>query len=253
MPTSSALLADLYELTMAAGYVETGLNARATFELPRLGYSAEMTKRIETILFDLKGMLDFTVGAPHDCTLAINLMLQISPLLASMSCLLKILAVIKAMEKFVKNPLTETTELLEKIGDVAGCFVALIPLNVAITIKGILELIISFLSCFLEQLESLITFQASIDLNAAKGNETLRLTLECAKENAQTAMDNLTLSLESIQPLLGLTTSLGAVVGIDVKLPSLASISAQKDQTQAITSLKEAVDAMRQAIQALPQ
>src|ERR1700730_1074173 len=88
-------------------------------------------------MFDLKGMLDFTVGAPHDCTLAINLMLQISPLLASMSCLLKILAVIKAMEKFVKNPLTETTELLEKIGDVAGCFVALIPLNVAITIKGI--------------------------------------------------------------------------------------------------------------------
>src|SRR5262245_29145256 len=32
-PTSSALLTDLYELTMAAGYVESGLDARATFEL----------------------------------------------------------------------------------------------------------------------------------------------------------------------------------------------------------------------------
>lgn len=204
-------------------------------------------------MFDLKGMLDFTVGAPHDCTLAINLMLQISPLLASMSCLLKILAVIQALKDTVESGFTKTGDLLDKIGKLADCFLALTPLNIAITIKGILELIISFLSCFTEQLQSLITFQASIDLNAAQGNETLRLTLECAKENAQTAMDNLTLSLESIQPLLGLTTSLGAVVGIDVKLPSLASISAQKDQTQAITSLKEAVDAMRQAIQALPQ
>ncbi len=35
-------------------------SARATFELPRLGYSQEMIKRIETILFDLKGMLILT-------------------------------------------------------------------------------------------------------------------------------------------------------------------------------------------------
>ena len=32
-PTPSALLADLYELTMAAGYVESGFEANATFEL----------------------------------------------------------------------------------------------------------------------------------------------------------------------------------------------------------------------------
>src|SRR4051812_30995552 len=35
-------------------------SARATFELSRLGYSEEMVKRIETILFDLKGMLILT-------------------------------------------------------------------------------------------------------------------------------------------------------------------------------------------------
>jgi nicotinate phosphoribosyltransferase len=33
LPASSGLLADLYELTMAAGYIETGFEARATFEL----------------------------------------------------------------------------------------------------------------------------------------------------------------------------------------------------------------------------
>src|SRR5258707_9499124 len=32
-PKYSGLLTDLYELTMAAGYLETGFNARATFEL----------------------------------------------------------------------------------------------------------------------------------------------------------------------------------------------------------------------------
>ena len=33
MPEHSGLLTDLYELTMAAGYLQTGFDARATFEL----------------------------------------------------------------------------------------------------------------------------------------------------------------------------------------------------------------------------
>ena len=33
IPQYSGLLTDLYELTMAAGYLETGFDARATFEL----------------------------------------------------------------------------------------------------------------------------------------------------------------------------------------------------------------------------
>ena len=32
-PTRSGLLTDLYELTMAAGYVQTGFEGHATFEL----------------------------------------------------------------------------------------------------------------------------------------------------------------------------------------------------------------------------
>jgi type IV pilus assembly protein PilB len=35
-------------------------SARATFELGRLGYSPEMAKRVETLLFDLKGMVILT-------------------------------------------------------------------------------------------------------------------------------------------------------------------------------------------------
>jgi hypothetical protein len=203
-------------------------------------------------MVELKGMLDFSVGTPRDCTLAINLMLQLAPLLASMSCLLKILAVIKALEDTVNSAFTRTGDLLAKIGDLAECFGALTPFNIAITIKGILDLIISFLSCFLEQLDSLITFQANIDLNAANGNPVLLESLGCARDNAQTSMDNLMLSLEAIQPLLDMATSVGGVVGINVKLPALSEISVQKDHTQVITSLKQAVASMKEAINALP-
>jgi hypothetical protein len=203
-------------------------------------------------MVELKGLLDFSQGAPRDCTLAINLMLQLAPLLASMSCLLKMLAVIQAMEKFVKNPLTETTEILDKIGKLAECFGVLNPLNIAITVKGILELIITFVSCFLEQLDSLITFQASIDLNAAAGNPVLHASLECAKDNAQTSLDNLMLSLGAIQPLLDMTTSVAGIIGLDLKLPALSAISMQQDQTQVITTLKQATATMREAINALP-
>jgi hypothetical protein len=108
------------------------------------------------------------------------------------------------------------------------------------------------LSCFLEQLDSLIKFQASIDLNAAEGNPTLRLSLECARDNAKTSMDNLMLSLQSVQPLINMTTSLAGVGGIDLKLPAMSEISMQKDHTQVITSLGEAVSTMREAINALP-
>src|SRR5262249_1376796 len=112
---------------------------------------------------ELKGFLDFSVGSPRDCTLSINLLVQLAPLLASLTCLLRILAVINALKDAVEStpPFSKVGDLLSKIGDMATtCFGALIPLNIAITIKGVLELIISFLICFLEQLDSLISFQA---------------------------------------------------------------------------------------------
>jgi len=203
-------------------------------------------------MVELKGFLDFSLGTPRDCTLAINLMLQLAPLLASRSCLLKILAVIKALEETVKSAFTKTGDLLDKIGELAECFGILNPLNIAITIKGILELIITFVSCFLEQLDSLLTFQANIDLKAADGNPALRASLECARDNAQTSMDNLMLSLEAMQPLLDMATSVAGVVGIDLKLPALSDISTQQEHAQVITNLKQAVATMQEAINALP-
>ncbi|MEI6067227.1 MAG: hypothetical protein WCP96_07800 [Methylococcaceae bacterium] len=201
---------------------------------------------------ELKGMMDFSTGTPKDCTLSINLMLQLAPLLASMTCLLRILAVLQALPKFVKNPLTETTELLGKLGELSECFGAILPINIAITIKSILSLVISFLSCFLEQLDSLVKFQAGIDLKSAEGNPDLKLSLECAQANAKISTDNLMLSLQTIQPLLDMTINLGGVAGFDLKLPNLSDLSANQDQAAVINSLSQGVKDLQNAINALP-
>jgi len=201
---------------------------------------------------DLKGMLDFSLGAQRDCSLTINLMLQLAPMLASMTCLLKILAVINAMQEFVNDPL-KTKNLLEKIGDMLPCFAALAPPNIIITVKGVLQLIVSFLSCFLDQLSHLVDIQASIDLDAAEGNPALQLSLKCAQDNAQTAMDNLTLSLAAIQPLLDITASLAGMAHQDLVLPELSALSGQAGQATAVVEgLNQTVTSLKQALDSLP-
>ncbi len=206
---------------------------------------------------ELKGFLDFSVGSPRDCTLSINLLMQLSPLLASMTCLLRILAVIEAIQDCLppksKVPFANAADLLKKIEKMATCFLAFTPVNIAITLKGILSLIISFLNCFLEQLDSLISFQAKIDLNSANGNPVLRASLECAKESAQNSMDNLMLSLEPLEPLLGMINSLSGVAGFNkLNLPSFSKLSGEKDQVKIVQNLKQAVGTIKDAIDAIP-
>ena len=201
---------------------------------------------------ELKGNLDFSMGTPRDCTLSINLMLQLAPLMASMTCLLRILAVIQAMEKFVKSPLTETQELLAKLGEVAGCFKILAPPTVGLTIKSVLELVINFLSCFIEQLKSLITFHASIDLASAENNPVLKATLECAKENAQVSINNHMMALEPLKPLFEMSKSLAGVVGLNLELPDVAGLSKGPANAAVIEDIEAGIKKIKDAINALP-
>jgi hypothetical protein len=204
-------------------------------------------------LVEMKGILDFSLGTPRDCTLNINLLLQIIPLLASMTCLLKMLAVIQALEETVKSGFMKTGDLLDKIAKLSTCFGALTPPTIAITLKGLLSLIINFVSCFLDNIESLIKFRVSIAAAPADAqNLALQASLECALTNSQNSLDNLILSLESVQPLLDMVVSLGAIGGFSFTLPSMTSLAAEKDPTKVISSLKQGIDTMKQAIASLP-
>lgn len=206
----------------------------------------------------LKGFLDLSLGAPTDCKLTFNLLLQLAPLLASLTCILKIFDVFVTLEKFAeaaKNPVTDlpgaVPAVLDAIKELKKC-IPIPGLDLYLMIKGILNLVLSFLSCFIGQLESILQFQATIDPDAAGDNPVLRDTLLCVQANAKTSLDNLMLAAQPLQPILGMTKTLIGVANLKVALPDLSSLSASGDATQALASLNQAVDALKGAITAIP-
>ena len=210
---------------------------------------------------ELKAFLDFSAGTPTDCKLTFSLLLQLAPLLASMACLLKVLDVIGKLQSFVEavpslDPVkigNAVPELVGAIGKLSGCIPGLPTFNISavLMIKGILQLVINFLLCFITQLESILQFHASLDLQAAEGNPALQASLACARDNAQISTDNLMLSLQPIQPVMGAISTLAGLAGVPIKLPDFSGISGG-DKAQAITSLRQSVTALNNVISALP-
>jgi hypothetical protein len=68
---------------------------------------------------ELKALLDMSKGPPNDCAIVHSLMLQITPMLAGMECLLRVLKAVKALKDAVAVPpdvsglLTALEELAE--------------------------------------------------------------------------------------------------------------------------------------------
>src|SRR5947207_9249954 len=123
----------------------------ATIEIPCVKFP-EVPKHLKiTLPFgELKAFRDFAAGMPTDCNLTFNLLIQISPLLASMACLLKVLKVIGSLQGFLKafpNMLEgpkKAVEVIEAIGDMATCIPPAIFISLVSTIKDILLIIINF-------------------------------------------------------------------------------------------------------------
>lgn len=218
---------------------------------------------------EIKSILDIS-RPPSDCAVAHSLMLQLSPLLASMACLLKILKVMEAAKKVVdgikdnpnpgdviSNVFTELGPALAKLAD---CFLVFNPCKIAKMISAILALILSYLRCMLKALESLLNFQIGLDLNAANGNPVLLGSLECAKKNAERSMMTLSQAMEAIQPILDLLAPLLEIAGLPpIELPptkistgSLADrlaagedpLKPLKDAVAVLTEVRQTVDAI---------
>jgi hypothetical protein len=160
---------------------------------------------------------------PNDCAVVHSLMLQLTPLLAGMTCMLKVFKVIKALEDAVAVP-PKPQKLLAAIADLTQCFLLLNPCELSKTISGILCMIVSYLGCVIQAFESLLNFQVGIDLNAADGNPVLLGNLTCAQDNAQTAFDGVMSSMEGVKPLLDMVGMLLEIVGLPpLVLPPLAT------------------------------
>src|SRR4051812_4264210 len=100
---------------------------------------------------ELKALLDMSKGPPNDCAIVHSLMLQITPMLASMECVLRILKVIKALKEALgPPPFMNTDDLLAAIEELAECFVMLTPAGLGKLIAAILRIIVAYLNCFIE-------------------------------------------------------------------------------------------------------
>ena len=127
-------------------------------------------------------------------------------------------------------------------------------------ISAILDLIIRFLMCFVQAVESILNFQVGIDLDSAEGNPVVLAALNCAKDNAQSSMMTLQQALEVVQPVLDMISPLLELAGVPaIELPpmelesgSLADLLAEgkdplqpvKDVLQVLADAKKTVDAI---------
>jgi hypothetical protein len=224
-------------------------------ELPEVGADLKVTLPFG----ELKAFRDFTQGLPTDCTMTFNLMLQIQPLLASMACLLKVLNVIGKLKGFfdaVPSPpdmASKAVEVVTAIADLGVCLPPGIFISLFCTIKDILLMIINFMLCLITQLESILLFQAGIDLNSAEGNPTLKATLQCALDNAQRSAEHLAASVGPIQPLLDMISMIASIIDLPITLPPLsATFQPGADMAEGVTKLKESVEQLKAVVDSIP-
>jgi hypothetical protein len=210
---------------------------------------------------ELQAFVDNTNGLANECSMTINLMGQLSPFLASVTCLLRMMAIIaKIIDvlKVVTDPLSlpeKMKDLLEAVAKAAGCFgIVLGPLSIIQTIKQILQLIINLLSCLIREIKSLLEVKVGLNFEAAEGNPALLAALECAQNNADVSMEHLMASMEPLQPLLDMISLLADIAQLPIELPDMSkiTITAGVDPTQALQPLQDVVDTLQAVIDSLP-
>jgi hypothetical protein len=168
----------------------------------------------------LQALADVSKGIPTDCAMSLNLMLQISPLLAALECPLKMLKVIGPLVEAVTGladvpPSFPSPQLIGKlvaaVADLAPCLAVVVPGGPMVPfVKDLLCLIRTILRCLLSQLRGVRDLLTGLQLSfdAAHGNADLLAQLECAQANAAAATANVTQAIEPISAVLALMSPL---------------------------------------------
>ena len=204
---------------------------------------------------ELQAIADLSKGPPTDCALLQNLMLQLMPTLAGLTCIFKILGVIAALEKFVQGPLNPSNVkgVLDSISDMSECITGILPGTALFEmIKSILLLVIGYLKCFVEAIKSVLDFQVGINLNAAAGNPALLQSLQCASDNAATTMQQMMMALAPIQPLFKMLEPVIKMANLPIQLPSIGDITGAKDVAEAVDKLDAMLTEMQQIVASIP-
>ena len=226
--------------------------------LPKVG-SASLTLPMGGTL---QGMADFTRGIPTDCSVNLNLMLQLAPMMASMECLLKVLKFVGAIVGILKNfnPLTAVSDVLSAAEDLAKCLEIVVPLGPICTfVKDLLLLISTMILCVVKELDSILKIlsglQLQISIAEENGNTDLLEALNCAQQNAQTSADGAMQSMQPIIVLLSLAGTFIELAGAPVNIPAIPG-AVPADDLEAmqtlLTDLGEVATVIKEVAEALP-
>jgi hypothetical protein len=198
----------------------------------------------------IKAVNDLSQGIPNDCTMGFNLMLQLGPLLGALDCPLKILALLEPLISVItdlpKPPTPAVAKKITKAAEaLAPCFLAVTPVGMFPVVKDILCLIRAVLLCVLQQIKSIRDLMQglSLRLEEAAGNDDLLAQLQCAQDNADNAMQNMTQAIEPITALLAIVGPLLKIAQLpEIKLEIEGSPEGAEGLTKVVDTLQEVVD-----------
>lgn len=208
----------------------------------------------------IKSIADISKGIPTDCALNFSLMLQISPLLASMECVVKILKLLKPLIDVITNlpmpPVKALQDFAKAAADLAPCLLIPTPASMIPFVRDILCLILKVLECLVGQLKTVLALmrgiQIDLDVAKAAGNFELQQTLECAKENAQASAENLTKGIEPVGVVLDLVGPFMALAGVQpIQLPQIGDQTDTEALEQLLRTLQGVVGTIRVVTDAL--
>lgn len=213
----------------------------------------------------LSPVADLSKGIPTDCSLAVNLFIQLGPFLASIECLLKVLALLQPLIKIIKAvPSLDPIQIGEAIPDFLKAVTALEPclgmllpaVNVFNFLKDLILLIISIIKCMIGELQTILGIMKGIEIRLADaqtaGNTELQRVLECARQNAQTAADHAQSSLGPVQNLMPLIGFFLDLAGIKLEIPALASAKDSAALENTIEQLNDTVTTLQNVLETLP-
>ncbi len=205
----------------------------------------------------LQSMINAADGPPNDCTVAHSLIIQVMPMMASMTCLLNVLKVISALKDAVSSVPPDFAGLISAIDDMLDCLgIVLGPIPICSMVKDILKLIIAYLNCLIDALQSILDFQVGIDLNSAQGNPVLLFQLECAQKNADATMNGMMSSMQGLAPLFELINTALSIVGQDpigvpdmsAATPSLSDLADGKDPLEPMKTIVITLETIADAL-----
>jgi hypothetical protein len=212
----------------------------------------------------IKGIADLTKGIPSDCSLNFSLALQLAPIMASIECLVKVLGLIQPLidvvsSVFPPDPIKlpqAIKDFLVAAKEIIPCLAVPTPLAMIPFVIDILKLLIAMGRCVIQQLRSIVELLDGLELSIKgatdSGNTELLSTLQCAKDNAQTALGGTMQGIEPIKVLLQLAGPFMKIAQVPaITIPAMAPAEDLSALNDTLTTLQNVLDTMQSVVEAL--